>query len=150
MENEKSAFDADIKGTEKSIEKYLAKGSGSTIIITKNDSIRRRVAQILKRIEENKSVLVASKSSGISKAISIVEIVKQNQNLQQYNKINRITSEVNPNHKSRKIEQQAEVDPIKEATDNVRGPKVYVLPVMYTLLLATKKTLNGWTAQETA
>ena len=153
MENhsEKTLFDGDMTSTQKS----LASSSpnlGQAIIITKNDSIRRRVSQILKRIEENKTVLIASKSNGIPKAISIIEIVKQNlpQSLQQYNKVTKISSKENPNHKSHKIEKATIQDPTQEATESIRGPKVYILPIMYTLLeVDDNKTnnLNGWTTQ---
>ncbi|RLV96479.1 hypothetical protein JA1_000208 [Spathaspora sp. JA1] len=123
--------------------------SVSIIKITKNDSIKRKVANITTQLHESKHVLIASLSNSIPKAISIIEIVKsvfkeENVKLQQFNRLTHLESTHNPSYKP-KQENSEESDKKQddekrqqmieeEVLQSINGPKVYQLPVMYVIL----------------
>lgn len=131
------------------IQAYLTSNLSQTvaaIIITKNDSIQNRVEQVLEKLEKNGSILIGGRASGIAKAVAVAEITKQKVTgpYAQYNKVVLLQSTVNPNYKAA----PSLPNPEKEALDSVRGPQVYLIPVMYILFVKGEgSTLSGWTHQ---
>ncbi|KAK6457735.1 uncharacterized protein RJT20DRAFT_26049 [Scheffersomyces xylosifermentans] len=148
-----------------------------TITITKNDSIKKRVDQILGTLKKGKPILIASRSNGISKAVSVVEIAKQqlksqNISILQFNRLSKQTSLINPNYKNstliegqedyvRKILPDEEIRNLlpqeteeRRTIENsikeaVKGKKEYQLPLLHVLLVGEGKEveLDGWTKQ---
>ncbi|KAI5950236.1 hypothetical protein KGF54_005193 [Candida jiufengensis] len=143
--------------------------------ITKNDSMKKSIDIILNKLPTN-AILFEGFTRDIQKLISIIEIVKQkskesNKKLHQYNRLFKFQTTFNPYKKlkfdkdvevvdfSNEIEVKAsiETDGInenlrREAELEVKGEKLFNLPVLYILLTfddGFKEYLdNNWTIQQ--
>ncbi|CAI5760613.1 unnamed protein product [Candida verbasci] len=146
--------------------------------ISKNDSIKDRVTSILNTLrqeqeqeqeqqqdedEQNTIILLGGYSNNIPKLISIVEIVKQNNEsskLFQFNKLSKFESENNPNYKPKKeennddgkvlTEEEIQKKLEEEARKEIHGAKVYSLPTMFIILSnqdLSQIDLTNWTSQ---
>lgn len=116
-----------------------------TININKNSNMKKNITEILQTLQENNhQVLITSKSLGLSKLLSIVEISKQqfqqlDQNgLFQYNKMTSIEQDkVLPKH------EETEEEIIKRELHSTREK----VPVLSIILSKNQQDLPGWTAQ---
>ncbi|KAK6202876.1 uncharacterized protein RJT21DRAFT_118948 [Scheffersomyces amazonensis] len=176
LKQDKLIFDNEIQELRDSIiNSSQIKEIGKSIKITKNDSINKRVTQVLQEIESGNSVLLTSISNSIPKSIAIVEIVKQRLKekkvqFTQFNKMARHVSTVNPNYKygQQTKHQRVSVNPYlqekladaattkqiqaekEDIIKSVRGYKVYQLPVLHTLIVigdGNGYELINWTTQ---
>ncbi|ABN65756.2 predicted protein [Scheffersomyces stipitis CBS 6054] len=119
----------------------------TVVPITKNDNMNKKVDKILESLQQEKPVVIASISNGIPKAISIVEIVKQQMknrslNIAQFNNLQSHSSYTNPNIKFSKEKDDEDV------STEIKGRKEYSLPVLHILLGG--KDMQGppeWTKQ---
>ncbi|CAX41346.1 conserved hypothetical protein [Candida dubliniensis CD36] len=160
----KSDYNKQSNSVFNELSKQLTEKEDITVFkITKNDSIRSKVDAILKSIEQDKLIFLSGSSNSIAKLICITEIVKQKQNgqqdpsekLDQYNKLLHIDSTVNPNYKpiSEKENEQTDRNQLeKEALQEIKGPKIYTLPVLYILIgkhsIMSNIELVSWTKQD--
>ncbi|EEQ46598.1 conserved hypothetical protein [Candida albicans WO-1] len=145
----------------------LDKDNIKVVKITKNDSIKNKVEAIFKSIKQDKLILLTGLSNSIAKLICITEIVKQKQNeqqqqqhepsqkLDQYNKLLHIDSTVNPSYKPIPEKENKKVDTKqleKEALQEIKGPKIYTLPVLYIVIgkhsIVSNIELVNWTKQD--
>ncbi|RCK57965.1 hypothetical protein Cantr_06742 [Candida viswanathii] len=153
-----SEYTAQLNTVQRELQQKLSKDEALKLFkITKNDSIKKKVEAILKYVDQGEIVLLSSLSNGIPKLIAIVEIVKQKQSeFYQYNMLLKIESTTNPDYKPKKDDttkqgkSEKAVDE-KQVLEEINGPKLFTLPVMYVLL--TKKAslesveLMSWTKQ---
>lgn len=161
----KSTLDTDYVTQLKSIELDLTNKLTKEVPlkvfkITKNDSIKNKVEAILKFLDNDETILLSSLSNGIAKLIAITEIVKLKQpHLYQYNNLLKLESTTNPNYKIKKDNKNDDNDQIpeegslkKQVLEEINGPKVYTLPVMYILLTRRGSIENidlmSWTKQK--
>ncbi|KAI3404978.2 COX12 [Candida oxycetoniae] len=150
------------KQTSKLIAELVLKKDDLTIVnlkISRNDSMKSIISKSLDLLTHD-SILFEAFARDIPKMISIVEIVKQKKSgLHQYNRLFKYSSEVYPYMKKRKEEEGKEGEPkereaiegeaiegeaieedrneeekINQAIKEVKGSKVYDLPVLYIIL----------------
>lgn len=139
------------------------------VVISKNDNIKRRVGQVIAKLEEEQEVFIVGKSQHTNKLITIVEIIKNNYRdggniLHQFNKLTMVKSINNPNHgfnKQTKAQKDnlnnylgAEAEYQNTLNEIRHGHKQYELPVL-NIVLARKESQAdivglvkaGWTHQ---
>lgn len=121
----------------------------STIIIGKNDSLQGRVGELLKLLQEAENrplcVLLQATAGAIPRLVSLVEITckKAGTKIYQYNHMSAEKSLENPNYRKPKP-----LNDEQAALQEVRGPKVFQLPVLRVLLSDEHVELSLWSEQE--
>lgn len=115
--------------------------------IGKNDNMKRKISEILSHLTQGQTVLISSKSVALSKAVSIIEISKQQFLLQllqdkvyQFNKIVKVDEPVKPS---------SDDDLALAVTKEIKGKTTNQVPVLYVLLSSTsiEADLTTWTNQ---
>lgn len=155
-EREAQSYEAETQLVYDTTKKQYGLADGTLIKVTKNDNINRKVGHIVSALQRDQHVLIAGKASGISKLVSVVEIVKRTleKKVYQSNKLTKTQSPTNPNYPLAKQTQPQKESSVQFVSEQTRqeirtgGVKVYDLPVLY-VLLTTKEVErhDGWTSQ---
>lgn len=107
--------------------------ANKSVIIQKNDSMNKRIDEIIKWINQGNAILLSGKSATIAKLIGIVEIVKTKTKLQQFNKLIKQESSINPNHRH---------------TNKASKSQAYTLPILLIYLVPPNVKVDIlWTQQ---
>lgn len=124
------------------------------VLMSKNDSIKKRVLQISSLLSQKKSVLVIGKCSAISKTISIIEIVKKcliesKIPFVQLNKIDATSSSSNPLYKNKSLMTLGKKKKSMMSPSGIPRSTTFILPNIYIILSSpfVLGSLNGWTYQ---
>lgn len=140
---EETKFGEDVKVLSESIQND--KGDDieeNTIIIKKNDSIKDIIEEVLKLLNNKKTVLLVGKSVALNRLITIVEIVKSKGPVHQYNQLSNQQSRENPNYSRQKTR-----DNVRAGDQHLNG-KIYYLPILYVVLSTEPITINeSWSKQ---
>jgi transcriptional regulator of heat shock response len=117
------------------------------VSIGKNDNMKRKISEILSHLTLGHTILISTKSVALSKAVSIIEISKQQFLLQllhdkvhQFNKIVKVDEPVKSN---------SDDDLALAVSREIKGKTCTEVPVMYVLLSSTpiEADLATWTNQ---
>lgn len=115
------------------------------ITISKNDSIKARVAEVIAGLLNHNTVFLEAKSAAIAKLVAVTELAKKAHapSIHQYNRISLEKSLTNPNYLG-----ERQLSDEQKALEEVRGPKVFQLPVLHVALCETEMELEGWSKQD--
>lgn len=140
---EENKFGEDVRVVSESIQNHNGDDiEQNTIIIKKNDSIKDIIEEVLKLLNDKKTVLLVGKSVALNRLITIIEIVKSKGQVHQYNKLNSQQSSENPNYSRQKTR-----DNVRAGDQHLNG-KIYYLPVLYVVLTKEPIIVNeSWSKQ---
>lgn len=147
-QDDKNIFEAHIAQVKKSIEGVAT--IDNTIIILKNDSMKKRIGQVLTHFESPApgGILLVGRTNSISKLIGILEIAKTNTPLVHFNKVVTYNSEAGPKKNTSESQDKNEADLVKL---DIKSPKLFTIPIMFILVCkrgTQVKLGDGWALQE--
>lgn len=134
------------------------------VVIVQNGLVRKYTSGVSELLRTHPVLVLAGCGKNIQKLVAVVELVKQQTSLTQFNQISTQPSLINPEYKAEKSTKNIQVffgddivspseDAAGAARREIRGHKVYDVPCL-TVVLTTSQVqvpvsgLHGWSMQK--
>lgn len=134
------------------ISKLHIDGFQKPLLISKNDSIERKVDVIIDSLSEKGSVLIISFPGAVAKTIAIAEIAKQKRsaklNVKQFN---HLSSQISLSGASKSSGAYSNKSNAQLSVDlGIRDPKAHTMPILSIFITADESitSIEDWTFQD--